>query len=567
VSQTPGSQPPAPSQGDAYDWFVRGRALYEDGSAAAAVELLGRALAAEPQARSIREVLARALFDAGRYLDATDEFEALVVQAPDDHYAHFGAGLANWRLSHFTAAAEHLAIAVAMRPQRKEYLRARDQVRATIQARVDAGLPIEGVLSMTDTTALERRDPSPPDLLPREPALPDVPAPGLSPLASTPLDHVQLDPRPDPTSPDLSTPGAGLTAAALCRSHDVALLDLDGVVYRGPHAVPHAVQCIAAAAAQGLRVAYVTNNASRTAVEVAQHLRDLGLAAHADDVVTSAQAAAALIRDRVPAAARVLAVGGPGVPAALEAVGLTVVRPHELAAAASQAVTGAANGASTVAAVLMGYGPGVGWADLAEAAYAVAGGALFVASNTDLTVPTDRGVAPGNGTLVAAVATATGRDPIVAGKPFAPLLEQSMARTDARSPLVVGDRLDTDIEAATRLGLPSLLVLTGVTDVPELLAAPAQHRPTYVAADLRGLLARGRLVSESPAAQLAEGGALQLAELDDSTAAADPLLRLRAAAAACWAAADQGRAVTWSESAVAALAADVERALSGGSGH
>jgi HAD superfamily hydrolase (TIGR01450 family) len=304
---------------------------------------------------------------------------------------------------------------------------------------------------------------------------------------------------------------------------------------------------------------------------VARNLRELGLVVDADDVVTSAQAAAALILDRVPAAARVLAVGGPGVPAALEAVGLTVVRPHELteaaSKAASEAATDSADSGSEVAAVLMGYGPDVGWKDLAEAAYAVGDGAVFVASNTDLTVPTDRGVAPGNGALVAAVATATGRNPIVAGKPFSPLLQKSIERTGARTPLVVGDRLDTDIEAATRLGLPSLLVLTGVTDVPGLLAATVAHRPTYVAADLRGLLARGRLVCASPAAQLSEDGALQLSELDDSTAAADPLLRLRAAAAACWAAADQGRAVTWSEAAVAALAADVDRALSGGSGH
>ena len=132
-----------------------------------------------------------------------------------------------------------------------------------------------------------------------------------------------------------------------------------------------------------------------------------------------------------------------------------------------------------VAAVMLGYGPDVSWRDLADAGYAVAGGAAFVATNTDLTIPTRSGIGPGNGAMVAAVTAATGVTPEVAGKPFSPLLSQTIERTAAQQPLVVGDRLDTDIEAAVRLDLPSLLVLTGVTDVAALLARRrSDGRPT-----------------------------------------------------------------------------------------
>jgi hypothetical protein len=139
----------------------------------------------------------------------------------------------------------------------------------------------------------------------------------------------------------------------------------------------------------------------------------------------------------------------------------------------------------------------VDWWQLAEGSYAVNAGLLWVATNTDLTIPTARGIAPGNGTLVQAVRTATGQDPVVAGKPELPLHREAVARTAAHDPLVVGDRLDTDIEGAVRAGSPSLLVLTGVTDPAALLAAPPPRRPTYLAADLRGLVQRHPGVTRS----------------------------------------------------------------------
>jgi HAD superfamily hydrolase (TIGR01450 family) len=308
---------------------------------------------------------------------------------------------------------------------------------------------------------------------------------------------------------------------SLLERYDALLVDLDGVVYRGGEAVPHAVECLTAAAEQGTSLAYVTNNAARPPSTVAEHLRDLGLACADHDVVTSAQAGARLVAARVAPGSRVLAVGGPGVALALEERGLVVV-----AAASDEPV-----------AVMMGFGPDVSWRELAEASYAVGSGAAFVATNTDTSIPTAKGIAPGNGTLVAAVSAATGVRPDVAGKPFAPLMRESIDRVGAQRPLVVGDRLDTDIEAGHVSGIPSLLVLTGVTDVAALLAAPPHRRPTYVSADLRGLTLPG-------AALQVDGASADLADPDGLAGhvAPDGLAGLRAACGACWAAADRGAA-------------------------
>jgi len=276
----------------------------------------------------------------------------------------------------------------------------------------------------------------------------------------------------------------------LLARHDVLLLDLDGVVYVGPDPVPHAVAALTGAHARGLRTAFVTNNAARPAAEVAEHLRSFGLEVAAADVVTSAQAAAREVARLLGPGARVLAVGGPGVGVALEDEGLVPV--------------GSADDAP--AAVVMGFGPEVGWGRLAEAAYAVGSGALLVATNLDTSIPTPRGIAPGNGTLVAAVAAATGHDPdVVAGKPWPPLLLASIERTGATHPLVVGDRLDTDIEAGHRAGIDTLLVLTGVCGVDELLDADPARRPTYVAADLRALTVEADLLVPGAAGAAPDG--------------------------------------------------------------
>ena len=140
------------------------------------------------------------------------------------------------------------------------------------------------------------------------------------------------------------------------------------------------------------------------------------------------------------------------------------------------------------AAVLQGYTPDLSYSMLAEGGLAVTAGALFIASNADSTLPTPRGRQPGNGSLIQVIATATGRVPLIAGKPEPPLHAEAVARTGARHPLVVGDRLDTDIESAVRSGADSLLVLTGVTHPLDVVLASARHRPTYLAEGLAGLL-------------------------------------------------------------------------------
>jgi HAD superfamily hydrolase (TIGR01450 family) len=267
--------------------------------------------------------------------------------------------------------------------------------------------------------------------------------------------------------------------------HDVALLDLDGVVYVGPDAVPGAAEAIEAAAARGLRSVYVTNNASRPPLAVAEQLRSLGVPADEADVVTSAQLAAGILAQRLPAGAKVLVIGGAGLQEALTAEGLVPVAGMD----------------DDPQAVVQGFAPQLGWRDLAEGARAVRAGLPWIATNLDLTVPTPHGPAPGNGTLVAAVAAAGGRQPDeVAGKPQPRAFRDAAARAGSRRPLVVGDRLDTDLEGARAAQIPGLLVLTGVTGVSELLAAAPGVRPDLVGRDL------GALLAEHPEASVDEEG-------------------------------------------------------------
>ncbi|GGZ06315.1 HAD hydrolase-like protein [Streptomyces poonensis] len=263
------------------------------------------------------------------------------------------------------------------------------------------------------------------------------------------------------------------SARPLSDAYDTALLDLDGVVYAGGNAIVHAVDSLGTARAGGMHLAYVTNNALRTPDAVAAHLTELGIPTGADDVITSAQAVSRLVAEQVPAGARVLVIGGEGLRVALRERGLEPVESAD----------------DDPVAVVQGYGgPELPWGRFAEAAYAVARGVPWFASNTDLTIPGARGIAPGNGAAVEVVRIATGAEPQVAGKPLPPMHRETILRTGARRPLVVGDRLDTDIEGAFNGEVDSLLVLTGVTDGARLLAARPEHRPTYVDADLRGLL-------------------------------------------------------------------------------
>jgi glycerol-1-phosphatase len=285
----------------------------------------------------------------------------------------------------------------------------------------------------------------------------------------------------------------------LMAAYDTAMLDLDGVVYIGGDAVAGAADHLESARRAGMQLAFVTNNASRTPDQVAERLRAVGVPAQATDVVTSAQAAARMIARLVPTGANVLVVGGEGLIAALA--------EHDLHAVAFAD--------DDPAGVVSGFHPDLGWRMLAEGSIAVGRGLPWVASNTDLTLPTARGLVPGNGTFVAAITTATGRRPEVAGKPLRPLFDETVLRVGAERPLVVGDRLDTDIEGANNSAAHSLLVMTGVTDLKAVAGAPANQRPTYLSMDLGGLASSQTKVKLSAVAEAeaaASSGALVYAE-------------------------------------------------------
>ncbi len=311
-------------------------------------------------------------------------------------------------------------------------------------------------------------------------------------------------------------------AEPLSSHYDVALLDLDGVVYLGGNAMPGAAEALGKAAAGGMRLAYVTNNAFRTPSTIAATLNRLGVQASPGDIVTSAQAAARLLAQRLPAGSPVLVIGGPGLRIAVRERGL---RPVTVAAAKP-------------AAVVQGYAPDVDYSRLAEGTLAVLAGALFVSSNMDPTLPTPRGRQPGNGSMCQVIENATGVKPLVAGKPEPPLHAESVRRTGAQRPLVVGDRLDTDIEGACRVGADSLLVLTGVSKPADVLLAPPGLRPSYLAENLTGLVSPHPAVTQDGGgyrcagwtARRADGGRLELA------GDGDPMDGLRALAATAWSA-------------------------------
>jgi glycerol-1-phosphatase len=258
----------------------------------------------------------------------------------------------------------------------------------------------------------------------------------------------------------------------LAEAYDVLLFDLDGVVYIGGSAIPGAPEALRKAKQAGAHVAYVTNNASRTPAAVAALLDGMGAPVTEVDVVTSAQAAARLLADNLPPKSRVLVIGGTALRLAVRERGLVPV----------------STAAENPAAVVQGFAPGIDYGRLVEGGIAVRAGALFVGTNGDSTIPSARGTAPGNGSLLKVIEHATGTAPVIAGKPEPPLHHESVIRTGAQRPLVIGDRLDTDIEAAYNTGTDSLLVLTGVDNPRSATLAPRHRRPTYIAETLDALL-------------------------------------------------------------------------------
>jgi HAD superfamily hydrolase (TIGR01450 family) len=313
----------------------------------------------------------------------------------------------------------------------------------------------------------------------------------------------------------------------LAQQYDCLLLDLDGTVFRGHALTEGAAESLDKVPGRKL---FVTNNASRSADEVAGHLCDIGLTATADDVVTSAQSAAHLLATQLPPESRVLVVGTDSLADEITAVGLRPVRlahdkPH---------------------AVVQGHSTETGWINLAEAALAIRAGALWVAANVDATLPTERGLLPGNGSMVAALKTATDAEPQVAGKPAPTLMTDALARGDFRAPLVVGDRLDTDIAGANAADLPSLMVLTGVSSARDAVHAVRAQRATYIGYDLRALHLEADLLAVAPqSAWHVETGDMSVTvSTGGDDEASDGLSIVRAVANAIWVSKCDPRAVT-----------------------
>jgi HAD superfamily hydrolase (TIGR01450 family) len=260
----------------------------------------------------------------------------------------------------------------------------------------------------------------------------------------------------------------------LAKDYDAALLDLDGVVYVGEDSIPGVIAALNLAHENtGIALTCVTNNAARSSSAVAEHLTSLGLSVSADDVVTSAQAGAAQLAKLVKPGATVFVCGSRDLMHEVELVGLKPSQEFHL----------------DYDAVINGYWPDMPWRMLGQAAGIISTGAIWVATNMDLTIPTKFGTSPGNGSMVNGLINATGRRPnVVAGKPETPIIQASIDRTKSKKPLMIGDRLDTDILGANNAGIDSLLVLSGVTSIYELLTAVPDQRPTFLGWDAACIL-------------------------------------------------------------------------------
>lgn len=265
---------------------------------------------------------------------------------------------------------------------------------------------------------------------------------------------------------------------ALIDAYDAAFFDLDGVIYLGPKAVRGATSALAELGSRGVATMFVTNNAARPAQVVIDQLNDLGFQADENNVLTSAQVAVSYLARELPTGARVLVNGSANLVNLVAEAGFV---PVETAAERPDAV-------------LQGYDPKMTWARLDEAALALQAGAVWYATNSDASRPTDRGLVPGAGGQIAVLGLVVGGEPTTFGKPNRPMLAEAVRRTGASRPIFVGDRLDTDIAGAVNAGMDSLLVFTGAHGKADLVAAQPGERPTQIGADVRALLEPPRKV-------------------------------------------------------------------------
>lgn len=306
----------------------------------------------------------------------------------------------------------------------------------------------------------------------------------------------------------------------------VALVDLDGCVFAGEKALPDSIDTLSELISRGISVCFVTNNASKTQQQVRDKLIGFGLKGDYD-IMTASIGAARFVSTKLERGDKVLAVGGPGVVESLEAEGFNVVY----------------SAYDKPRAVVQGYGADVGWPQLREAAHAIQNGAWWVATNMDTTLPTERGLAPGNGALVGAVQHTTDQKPYIVGKPESHLYDLVLADHPDSTAIAIGDRLGTDIAGAVNANIASLLVLTGVSTPLDLVNAHREERPTYVGATMAALF------DKHPAATIEPDGArcgnatasVTANVLKGTSPDTEPDLNLlRASAVAAWSTADEG---------------------------
>lgn len=284
---------------------------------------------------------------------------------------------------------------------------------------------------------------------------------------------------------------------------DALFLDLDGTVYHGMRPIPEAVATLKQVYPY-VGFKYITNNASRSSDTVANVLREMGLPASPGDILTSAEAGISLLTKKVPEGSAILVLGSSAL--------------KELAVKAGFVVVESAD--DFPVAVIQGHAPTTGWAQMSEAALAINNGAMYIATNMDTTLPTERGLTVGNGSMIAAVTSATSVIPLSAGKPSGDMFTQAASELNSVRPLAVGDRLNTDIAGGVAAGMSTLMVMTGVSGHHDLLVAEPSERPTYIAEDMTALFRPAVQSTPEPKPgwriHLTPEGVLTLSSIDNS---------------------------------------------------
>lgn len=253
------------------------------------------------------------------------------------------------------------------------------------------------------------------------------------------------------------------------------IVDMDGVLYRGTEVIPGTREFLQFLRGRGIRFTLATNNATRTPQQFVDKLASMGVLAEPGEILTSALATAGYLAEIAPSGARVFVVGQDGLRAAVRDKGFALVEENADYVVAGMDFT-------------------ICYEDLAQASLQIRAGARFIGTNPDKTFPSERGILPGAGSLLAFLEAASGVEPIIVGKPETAMMEQAMALMDARpgDTAVLGDRLETDILAGRRAGLLTVLVLSGITDRDTL--SGSEYQPDLIYDDVKDLHAHWKEV-------------------------------------------------------------------------